>query len=123
MFEERAKELYPEEFFFSEKDSFTPNEAMRAAARRGLEDRRKYGRGGTMTGVARARDIANGKSLSKDTVRRMHSFFSRHSAYKDRHSIKEKDGGPTSAKISWDLWGGDSGESWAKRIWEGMKDA
>ncbi len=118
MFEERALKLYPGEFFFSSKDSFTPNEAMRAAAKRGLEDRRRYGRGGTMTGVARARDIANGKSLPKDTVSRMYSFFSRHSTYKDRHSLKEKDGGPTAAKISWDLWGGDAGEQWAKRIWE-----
>ena len=120
---ERAKELYPDEFFFAEKDSFKPTEAMRAAARRGLEDRRKYGRGGTMTGVARARDIANGKNLSKDTVKRMYSFFSRHGAYKGKHSKKEKDGGPPASKIAWDLWGGDAGASWSKRIWESVRDA
>lgn len=116
----RAQELFPDNFFFSEVGGASPNEAMRAAARRGLEDRRKYGRGGTLVGVARARDIANGRSLSKDTVRRMHSFFSRHSAYKNRHNVKEKDGGPTAAKISWDLWGGDAGAEWAKRVWESL---
>lgn len=115
-FLKRAQQMYPEEFFFAEGEDFKPNEAMKAAAARGLEDRKRYGRGGTMVGVARARDIANGKNLSRETVMRMKSFFARHAAFKNRHSVKESDGGPTAAKISWDLWGGDAGAAWVGGI-------
>jgi hypothetical protein len=86
----------------------TPTEEMAANAKRGLELRRKHGRGGTAVGVARARDISNRKTLSPETVRRMHAFFSRHE--------KNKAGGEDDAGyIAWLLWGGDSGQSWAKR--------
>ena len=40
-----------------------PTESMANNARRGLELRRKFGRGGTAVGVARARDLANRKEL------------------------------------------------------------
>ena len=95
--------------------SFKPNEQMRAVAKRALEWRKKYGRGGTAVGVARARDIANGSELSASTVKRMHSFFSRHSNNKAKHySKKMPDGGPTAWRIAWDLWGGSSGRRWAR---------
>ena len=38
----------------------TPTDAMKAEARRGLEWRKEFKRGGTEVGVARARDISNG---------------------------------------------------------------
>jgi hypothetical protein len=59
-------------------DENYPNEGMIAEAKRGLEWRREYGRGGTGIGVARARDISRRANLSDDTIRRMHSYFSRH---------------------------------------------
>lgn len=84
----------------------TPTAEMARNAERGLELRRKHGRGGTEVGVARARDISNGKTLSPDTVRRMHAFFSRHA--------KNKAGGEDDAGyIAWMLWGGDEGRDWA----------
>ena len=43
------------------KASYKPTQGMVASAKRGLEMRREFGRGGTAVGVARARDIANGK--------------------------------------------------------------
>jgi hypothetical protein len=55
-----------------------PTESMANNARRGLELRKEYGRGGTAVGVARARDLANRKDLSPETVLRMYSYFSRH---------------------------------------------
>ena len=55
--------------------SYKPNQGMKAAANRALEWRKKYGRGGTAVGVARARDIKNGAELSESTVKRMHSFL------------------------------------------------
>jgi hypothetical protein len=89
----------------------TPTEAMARAAERGLRLREEHGRGGTEVGVARARDLKNRKTLSPATVRRMHSYFSRHAVDK-----KGKGWGKDSAGyIAWLLWGGDPGESWAAR--------
>ncbi len=45
-------------------DSFVPPAPVRANAKRGLELRDKYNRGGTEVGVARARDLSNGSGLS-----------------------------------------------------------
>jgi hypothetical protein len=112
-------------------EGHVPTDSMASNARRGLELRREYGRGGTAVGVARARDIANKKSLSDSTVLRMHSFFSRHAVDKKGKGWKSgEDGYPSNGLIAWLLWGGDSGRSWAeskrnaimrdrKKIWQG----
>ena len=84
-----------------------PSQSMANNAKRGLELRKKYGKGGTSVGVARARDIANRKNLSPETVGRMVSFFARHDG---NQSGGEDDAG----YISWLLWGGDSGKTWAE---------
>lgn len=94
-----------------------PNDAMAEEAERGLEWRREYGRGGTQVGVARARDIANKRDLSMDTVRRMNSYFARHEVDKDAEGFRPgEDGYPSAGRIAWALWGGDAGQSWASRI-------
>ena len=93
----------------------TPTDAMAAEARRGLEWRDKFNRGGTAVGVARARDISNKKSLSPDTVRRMVSYFARHEVDKQGTGFSPgEDGYPSAGRIAWALWGGDAGASWAK---------
>jgi hypothetical protein len=89
-----------------------PTESMANNARRGLELRRKFGRGGTAVGVARARDLANRAELSPDTVLRMYSFFSRHEVDKQGKDWNNTER-PSNGKIAWLLWGGDSGYSWA----------
>ena len=55
--------------------SYEPTAGMKSEAEKGLEWRREHGRGGTAVGIARARDIVNGKELSESTVKRMFSFF------------------------------------------------
>ena len=45
-----------------------PTDGMVSAARKALDWRKEYGRGGTAVGVARARDIINGSNLSISTV-------------------------------------------------------
>ena len=93
----------------------TPTKGMREEARKGLEWRKEFGRGGTQTGVSRARDIING-DLSISSIKRMFSFFSRHENNKAKHySAKENDGGPTAWRIAWALWGGNAGFSWSKK--------
>jgi len=96
----------------SADSGFVPPQEVRNNAKRGLELREKYGRGGTAVGVARARDLSNGKALSLDTLKRMNSYFARHEVDK-----KGKGWGVDSAGyIAWLLWGGDAGRAWAKRI-------
>jgi hypothetical protein len=93
-------------------DGFVPPQAVRNNAKRGLELRAKHGRGGTEVGVARARDLSNGKALSLDTLKRMNSYFARHEVDKKGEGW----GVDSAGYIAWLLWGGDAGRAWAKRI-------
>ena len=96
---------------------FTPSAGAREEAERGLEWRREYGRGGTEVGVARARDIANGRNLSPDTVNRMLSYFARHEVDKQGEGWSPgEDGFPSAGRIAWALWGGDAGWAWARGV-------
>jgi len=96
---------------------FTPPEGAREEARRGLEWRSEFGRGGTEVGIARARDISNGKDMSPDTIGRMVSFFARHEVDKEAEGFDPgEDGYPSNGRIAWALWGGDPGESWANKV-------
>jgi hypothetical protein len=96
---------------------FQPPQGAREEARKGLEWRHEYGRGGTAVGVARARDIANGKNLSPDTVTRMTSFFARHEVDKQGEGWSPgEDGFPSAGRIAWALWGGDPGRVWAEKV-------
>jgi HK97 family phage prohead protease len=98
-------------------DSYKPTQAMRTEAQRGLDWRKEHGRGGTEVGIARARDIANGKNLPLDTVKRMRSFFARHEVDKKAQGFNPGDDGyPSNGRIAWALWGGDAGQTWANRI-------
>jgi HK97 family phage prohead protease len=90
---------------------------MKTEAQRGLDWRSEHGRGGTEVGIARARDIVNGKNLPLDTVRRMRSFFARHAVDKKAQGFNPgEDGYPSNGRIAWALWGGDAGQKWSERI-------
>ena len=99
-------------------DGHVPPKAAQEEARRGLEWRREHGRGGTAVGVARARDIANGKALSLDTIARMVSFFARHEVNKSAPGWSPGEKGyPSASRIAWALWGGDAGRRFAEGVW------
>lgn len=92
-----------------------PTEAMAEEAQKGLDWRKEFGRGGTAVGVARARQLINRQELSAETVRRMHSYFSRHEVDKEGEGFSPgEDGYPSAGRIAWALWGGDVGQSWAR---------
>lgn len=98
-------------------ESYKPTEGMIAEANRGLEWRKEFGRGGTSVGIARARDISNGKSLPLATVKRMKSFFARHEVDKKAEGFRPgEEGYPSNGRIAWALWGGDAGKSWSEKI-------
>jgi len=103
-------------------DQNKPSKGMVEEALKGLKWREEYNRGGTAVGVARARDISNGKNLSDDTVKRMHSFFSRHEVDKNGQGFQQgEDGFPSAGRIAWALWGGDAGQVWAADKVKGMQ--
>jgi len=93
-------------------DGFVPPQEVRNNAKRGLELREKHGRGGTAVGVARARDLSNGKALSLDTLKRMNSYFARHEVDKKGEGW----GVDSAGYIAWLLWGGDAGRAWRKEL-------
>ena len=100
-----------------------PTESMKSEARRGLDWRAEFGRGGTEVGIARARDIVNGKDLSNDTIGRMVSFFARHEVDKKAEGFSPGEKGyPSNGRIAWALWGGDAGKSWAEKEWNKIKN-
>jgi len=68
-------------------------------------------RGMTATGLARARDLANRRAVSEDTIRRMVAYFERHVGDKDGATWDDR--GP--GWQAWHGWGGDAGWNWAKR--------
>jgi len=103
-------------------DENKPSKGMVEEALKGLAWREEYNRGGTAVGVARARDISNGKNLSDDTVKRMNSFFSRHEVDKKGQGFQQgEDGFPSAGRIAWALWGGDAGQVWAADKVKGMQ--
>lgn len=90
-----------------------PPLAVRRAAGEGLRARRAAPpsqKGGTLVGVARARDLSNGRSVSETTLKRMVSFFARHEVDKGGKTWPRKGKGWQ----AWNLWGGDEGRRWAK---------
>ena len=98
-------------------DGYKPTEEMQTEAQRGLDWRAEFGRGGTAVGVARARDIINGRNLPFETVVRMRSYFARHEVDKQGQGFNTgEDGYPSAGRIAWALWGGDAGMRWADNI-------
>jgi hypothetical protein len=93
---------------------------VRKEAKLGLLLRKKWKRGGTAVGVARAVQLYSGKAVSDQTIKRMYSYFQRH-----QHDRLDKDGSdgkaPGNGYIAWLLWGGDSGRKWAEREYKKIK--
>ena len=94
---------------------FTPPKTAQSNAARALEVRSEKPasqRGMTSVGIARARDLKNGKTLSPKTVRRMLSYFQRHEGDKKGSTWKEQGKGWQ----AWMGWGGDAGYAWARKV-------
>ena len=71
-------------------------------------------RGGTSVGIARGRDLANGRAVSWPTILRMRSYFARHDV--DRRGRGW--GVDSKGWQAWLLWGGDAGRDWAEAVYE-----
>jgi len=85
------------------------------AAKRALEMRQEAtpsNRGMTIVGIARARDLANGRPVSLDTLRRMKAFFDRHRGSKPTKQPVQG----SKWEQAWLGWGGNPGYAWAKSV-------
>lgn len=105
-------------------ETFTPNDGMKAAARRALKwkEEGKATGAGTPVGWGRARDIVAGRSMSLSVVRRMFSFFSRHEQASKGGKDFNNMSNPSNGRIMWDAWGGNAGFAWSRAIVNRMKD-
>jgi len=82
-------------------------QGARNNAKRAIEFKEKNGSScGTQVGWVRARQLADGKNITRDTIARMASF-KRHQQHKDV-PYTEGCGG-----LMWDAWGGSAGINWA----------
>ena len=96
------------------KPDLTPPAAVAKNAKRGLELREAFGRGGTAVGVRRAHQLAERRAVTKRDIVTISSYFARHAVDKQgkaRQWGDEKD--PSAGYIAWLLWGGDEGRIWA----------
>tara|TARA_X000001382_G_C3120007_1_gene162839 strand:- start:431 stop:754 length:324 start_codon:yes stop_codon:yes gene_type:complete len=92
--------------------AYRPSEQMRKNAKKALEFRKTLApsqRYGTPVGLARARDIARGVRLSRDTIVRMRSFLARHRGNAEK---QRKAGEYGKARGAYDLWGGFAAIGW-----------
>jgi len=78
-------------------------------AKRGLELNEKVNnKCATQVGKVRATQLAQGKPISKETIKRMYSYLSRAEEYYDEGDSK------ACGTISYLLWGGLAGKRWAE---------
>jgi hypothetical protein len=101
---------------------FVPPKGAQEAAKRALEVRASKPpsqRGMTPVGIARARDLGNGKKLSPETVRRMLAYFTRHEVDKKGSTWNDQGKGWQ----AWHGWGGDAGFSYARKVVNQMNKA
>lgn len=95
----------------------TPTDGMVTEAKKGIEWRKEFNRGGTRIGATRASQIVAKENLSPSTVKRMFSFFSRHEVDKQAQGFRPGEKNyPSNGRIAWALWGGDAGFSWSKKV-------
>jgi hypothetical protein len=94
-----------------------PPPEVAAAARRGLELRETFGRGGTSVGVQRAKRLAERCPVSIRDIARISAFFARHEVDKASNShVWGDETNPSAGYIAWLLWGGEPGRRWADGI-------
>jgi hypothetical protein len=87
-------------------------DGVKGNAKRALEwaDKNGWGSCGTPVGKQRANQLAKGEPISVETIKRMHSFLSRHE--KDLETSKSY--GDGCGKLMYDAWGGKAGLGWSR---------
>jgi hypothetical protein len=89
---------------------FDVPDAIREAARQGLDWREEYGRGGTASGVRTARALTSGR-VEPELLLTIAAWWARFDEVEG--PAEEPDGTPSALAIARALWGGDSARAWA----------
>jgi hypothetical protein len=90
-------------------------------ARKGLELRAQFKRGGTEVGIARAHQLSNREHIDQTTIKKMYSYFARHQVDKRGKDFGNNEK-PSNGYIAWLLWGGDAGREWSKEVRKSLID-
>jgi hypothetical protein len=100
-----------------------PTLKMAANARKGLELRERFGRGGTDIGVRRAHGLIQREALEPRDIKSIYSYFARHEVDKQTGRFEwGSDSNPSAGYIAWLLWGGEEGRRWAERQRRKLED-
>jgi hypothetical protein len=105
-------------------DSYTPPKGVQEEAQRALDWIKEghAGSGFTDTGRKRAADLAAGRSVSLETIKRIASFLARHEVDKKGEGWSPGDEGyPSPGRVAWAAWGGDAAKSWVNSIVDSSK--
>jgi hypothetical protein len=114
---------------------FVPPESVAKAAERGLKLRKQQGadkagltpeeasKEGIGSGVQRAVNLKNRNKVSPKTIGMMVGFFARHEKNKSLSAENKSTPWKDKGYVSWLLWGGDPGKSWAEKIKKQMETA
>lgn len=97
-------------------DKFYPPEGAVAAAKKALKWKKEYGnevKAMTKVGWTRASQLASGKGVSLDVVKRM-AAFERHRKNSKISSENKDSPWKDNGYVAWLGWGGDAGIDWAK---------
>jgi hypothetical protein len=103
------------------KADLTPPGAVAANARRGLELRERFHKGGTDVGVHRAEQLAARRPVTREDVKSMYSYLARHEVDK-RGAHFGDDEAPSPGYVAWLLWGGDEAKAWIAGLHERVDD-
>lgn len=86
-------------------------DGVKGNAKRGIELNQKQGnKCATQTGKVRAQQLAQGKAITLETVKRMYSYLSRAEEFYDPNDTT------ACGTISYLLWGGKAGLNWSRSL-------
>lgn len=101
--------------------NFTIPKGAKEEAKRGLEWRKEFGRGGTSVGIGSARYILNNTTAGSEKVRHIAKYFPRHEVDKRAEGWRQGEKGyPSNGRIAWALWGGEAGKTWSQKLVRAM---
>ena len=92
----------------------TPPAKVAANAKKGLELRERFHRGGTEVGEHRADQLSGREPISDTDVKHIYSYFARHKV--DKRPNWDDPENPTPGYVAWLLWGGDEGRTWIGKV-------
>jgi hypothetical protein len=109
----------------SASETFTPPKGVQEEGQRAVAWIKDGHAGGGFTAVGRRRasDLAAGRAVSLDTIKRMSSYLARHAVDEQGKGWSPgEDGYPSPGRVAWAAWGGDRAVAWTRGILASAQD-